>query len=94
MWITLVIGVVKQIIGKQSQVLDARSPYRIDESVIPEKAVMDPNDLVETLMDENPDATPQELLRLFLDAFKDDPEAQEMAIREVFEDLWKQFRLH
>jgi len=33
MWITLVIGVVKQIIGKQSQVISARRLYRIDESV-------------------------------------------------------------
>jgi len=29
MWITLVIGVVKQIIGKQSQVISARRLYRI-----------------------------------------------------------------
>ena len=55
---------------------------------------MDPDDLVETLMDENPDATKQELLRLLLDALKDDPEAQEMVIKEFFGDLWKQTRLH
>ena len=55
---------------------------------------MDPNDLVEILMDENTDATKEELLRLLLDALKDDPEAQEMVIREFFGDLWKQTRLH
>jgi hypothetical protein len=53
----------------------------------PEKAVMDPNDLFETLMDENPNATQRELLRLFLDVLKDDHEAQEWVIREVFGDL-------
>jgi hypothetical protein len=51
---------------------------------------MDPNDLFETLMDENPDAT--ELLRLFLDALKDDPKAQEVVAKEIFGDLWKQLR--
>jgi hypothetical protein len=55
---------------------------------------MDPDDLVETLMDGNPDATKQELLRLLLDALKDHPEAQEMVIKEFFGDLWKQTRLH
>ena len=55
---------------------------------------MDPDDLVETLMDENPDATKLELIRLLVDALKDDPEAQEMVIKEFFGDLWKQVRLH
>jgi hypothetical protein len=59
-----------------------------------EKAVMDPNDLFEALVDENPDATDQELVRLFLDALKDDSEAQQAVIRDVFGDIWKQFRLH
>jgi hypothetical protein len=51
---------------------------------------MAPDDLIEALMDEKPDAT--ELLRLFLDALKDDPEAQEVVAKEVFGDLWKQLR--
>jgi hypothetical protein len=55
---------------------------------------MDPNDLIEALMDENPDATRRELRRLFKDALKHDPEALEAVIKEVFADLWKQTRLH
>jgi hypothetical protein len=42
------------------------------------------------MSEEDSDAT--ELLRLFLDALKDDPAAQEVVAKEVFGDLWKQLR--
>ena len=42
------------------------------------------------MSEENSDAT--ELLRLFLDALKADPAAQEVVAKEVFGDLWKQLR--
>jgi hypothetical protein len=42
----------------------------------------DPHELLNTLMEENPDATEQELFQLLVDAMKDEPEVRDAIIRE------------
>jgi hypothetical protein len=42
-----------------------------------------PRVLLRTLMDENPNATERELLKLFMNAAKDDPEALDVIVKEV-----------
>ena len=42
----------------------------------------DPRELLNTLMEENPDATEQELFQLLVDAVKDEPEVRDAIIGE------------
>ena len=42
----------------------------------------DPRELLTTLMEENPDATEQELFELLVDVVKDEPEVKDAIIRE------------
>ena len=46
----------------------------------------DPRQLLTTLMEENPDATEQELFELLVDAVKDEPEVRDAIIREY---VWR-----
>ena len=42
----------------------------------------DPRKLLKSLMEENPDATEQELFELLVDAVKDEPDVRDAIIRE------------
>ena len=44
----------------------------------------DPRELLKTLMEENPDATEQQLFQLLVDAVKDEPEVREAIIEYYF----------
>ena len=46
----------------------------------------DPRELLKTLMEENPDATEQQLFQLLVDAVKDEPEVRDAIIREY---VWR-----
>ena len=46
----------------------------------------DPRQLLTILMEENPDATEQELFELLVDAVKDEPEVRDAIIREY---VWR-----
>jgi hypothetical protein len=46
----------------------------------------DPRELLKTLMEENPDATEQELFELLVDAVKDEPDVRDAIIREY---VWR-----
>ena len=46
----------------------------------------DPRELLKTLVEENPDATEQELFQLLVDAVKDEPEVRDAIIREY---VWR-----
>ena len=46
----------------------------------------DPRELLKTLMEENPDATEQELFHLLVDAVKDEPDVRDAIIREY---VWR-----
>jgi hypothetical protein len=51
----------------------------------------DPRQLLTTLMEENPDATEQELFQLLVDAVKDEPDVRDAIIREAIirEYVWR-----
>src|SRR6516225_2468447 len=49
-------------------------------------ANLDPRQLLTTLMEENPNATEQELFELLVDAVKDEPEVRDAIIREY---VWR-----
>ena len=49
-------------------------------------ANLDPRQLLTTLMEENPDATEQELFELLVDAVKDEPDVRDAIIREY---VWR-----
>ena len=44
----------------------------------------DPRELLKTLMEENPDATEQQLFQLLVDVVKDEPEVREAIIEYYF----------
>jgi len=46
----------------------------------------DARELLNTLMEENPDATEQELFQLLVDAVKDEPDVRDAIIREY---IWR-----
>ena len=46
----------------------------------------DPRELLKTLMEENREATEQELFQLLVDAVKDEPEVKDAIIREY---VWR-----
>jgi hypothetical protein len=50
---------------------------------------IDPNKLIERLIDENPGASCNVIAKLFSDAIANDPDLQTQVLESVFDDIWK-----